>query len=89
MDPADWLTLIEERAPGLRAAGVQSLSLEGVSIQLAPRDTPIERDLPVGETSEPDESDPLNNPMLYPGGRIPGYQIDYDALRRGAMEDDQ
>lgn len=36
LDPGAWLTLIAERAPGLRAAGVTALTLDGVRIQLAP-----------------------------------------------------
>lgn len=75
MTPADWLTLIEARAPGLRAAGVQSVTLEGATIKLAPY---VGESVATGEVvvpvEEPDLTNPLDDPMTF-GGILPGYQI--------------
>ena len=67
------LDLIEKHAPGLRKAGVLSVSIEGLSAQLAP--APIE--VPAGNAEPAGEpgADPLQDPALYPGGIVPGYTL--------------
>lgn len=44
LDPAGWLALIAARAPALREAGVRSLTVDGVSVELAPYDPPAPKD---------------------------------------------
>lgn len=70
------LDLIERHAPALRKAGVLSISIEGLSAQLAP--APIE--LPAGADvpAEDPGADPLHDPALYPNGVVPGYTLAED-----------
>lgn len=71
---AELLTLIEERAPNLIAAGVQSLQIDGLSVSLAPS-VPEKRDIapPKPDAIQPTHIDPLRDASTYPGGRIPGF----------------
>lgn len=76
MTAEQWVTLIEQRAPALRTAGVVSISFDGCAVTLAPA-APT---MPVGDTntSQTDNDnggDPLNNPALYPDGVVPGYVL--------------
>ena len=86
MDGPSWLTLIEERAPRLRAAGVLTLQIDGCTLTLdalPPTDpTPAVAMPDKGYTEfTRDDSDPLNDPALYglpPGSRVPGFDVDPD-----------
>ncbi len=73
IDPAAWLTLIAERAPTLREAGVRSLSIDGVTIELAPYDPPA----PTERRSQNDEPrDLLDDRETYgipEGAAMPGF----------------
>lgn len=77
------LTLITSQAPGLRAAGVAAVELDGdrVTIRLAPpfgaapepRGTAADEP---GVEPEPDpEPDPLDDPATY-GGEVPGFTLE-------------
>jgi hypothetical protein len=70
--PTELLDLLVDRAPGLIAVGVTSISIDGLSATLArPPATP-----PAGAVTKPrakQHVDPLLDPATYPGGRVPGY----------------
>lgn len=70
--PEQWLELIETRARGLREAGVKSINLHGVQIELTPPTDPVIK-------AEPDEGDqdPLHDPITYGrrDGRVPGFRL--------------
>lgn len=84
MTPADWFTLIEDRAPRLRAAGVRSIELDGVTIELRPVSSWAEPPPGTVSTAPPSalESKPgkdLTNPLEDPdtfGGELPGFDVD-------------
>ena len=66
MSPAEWLDLIEHRAPRLRAVGVLTFAIEGCSVQLAtaiPEFAP-----PSSTTGAPESEDPRYD--------LPGYTFD-------------
>lgn len=67
-NPETLLAMIVANAPALRRSGVRSVTLAGMSFELAPPDPPPP--LPVPKAEEV-PSDPLEDPMLYPGGRVP------------------
>lgn len=80
LQPAEWLDLIIEKAPELRSAGVTSLELDGVCIELAPKEQ--EQDYlatwraPLEEAEE--YAHPLNDPETYglrDGQPLPGYSL--------------
>ncbi len=65
------IDLIISRAPALIAAGVTSLSMDGLAVMLAPPPAPAAH---VDEPSAPTQHiDPMQDPATYPGGRIPGF----------------
>lgn len=73
LSPERWLTLVEERAPGLRLAGIESVEIAGCVVRLLPW-VP----LPDGSkrVAEPEpSSDPLFDPASYPGGIVPGFDL--------------
>ena len=74
MSPADWLTLIADRAPALRAAGVTELELDGARVLLAPHVPPPDKTAPTRQLPE-ESSDPLGDAATYAGGIVPGYRI--------------
>lgn len=71
---AELLDLLIARAPALIAAGITSVSIEGLSATLAPPP-------PVAPPASKAKAQPVakshTNPMLdpstYPGGRVPGF----------------
>lgn len=66
---ADKLALLTEHAPGLRRAGVRSLTVGDVTVTLAPPDV---EPGPRGEAYV--STDPLSDPDTYGfSGRIPGF----------------
>lgn len=71
------LALIEQRAPGLRAAGVRSVALDGMTIRLTAADPPAGVLLPSALGPEPgrDLTNPLEDPDTY-GGALPGFDAD-------------
>jgi hypothetical protein len=71
---SELLTLIAERADGLRRAGVLVVTVDGFSAQLAPWNPPTQPERPTA--AEPTYSDPLLDPATYPGGRVPGFERD-------------
>jgi hypothetical protein len=71
MSPGELLTLIEERAHGLRVAGVLTFEIEGASVTLAPY---AGEPATASQAPQPDLSDPLNDPTTF-GGVLPGYRL--------------
>jgi hypothetical protein len=74
MTGADWIALLLRHAKELREVGVLSIRIDGAAATFAP---------PLPAPSEataaaPDDPDPLNNPALYPDGRVPGYTLEPD-----------
>lgn len=70
--PADWLTLIADRAPQLREAGVLELTVDGVTVRLAPYEPPPAQ--PRREEAAVEDPDPLNDPATFGRiGRAPGF----------------
>lgn len=61
---ADTLSLIAERAPALRAAGVRVVDVENVHFELDPPEPPEPKLLPDADQDE-DEVAPLDDPMTY------------------------
>lgn len=77
LQPSDWLDLIAEKAPALRKAGVTSLDLDGVCIELAPVE-PEYAQPGKGIRELADElSNPLDDAATYgmPDGFVPGYHL--------------
>ena len=73
MSPAEWFSLIAERAPSLRAAGVTRVVLDGTEIDLAPHIPDVTK---VTAESQFDFSDPLDDPATYGfTASVPGYRI--------------
>lgn len=84
--PQDWIALLVDKAPHLRAAGVMSISIDGdrVNVGLAPPYEPLEakpaagsdvRPAPPDDPQPEPEPDALDDPATF-GGPVPGYQID-------------
>jgi hypothetical protein len=74
---AELLDMIVARAPALIAAGVTSLSIEGLSVTLskpAPTAGPIGKPTPIARQ----HIDPLQDASTYPGGKVPGFTRDED-----------
>jgi hypothetical protein len=72
-DLAKQLELIAAHAPKLRDAGVQSLSIEGISMVLAPPDPPTPTDTP----GDPKSTRDLDDAVTYglpDGADIPGFR---------------
>lgn len=73
-----WIALVLGEAPRLRAAGVLSIGAEGCTVTLAP----LAAIQPAGEIEKPDATvaaeglDPLHDPHSYPGGIVPGYDLE-------------
>jgi hypothetical protein len=74
--PDELLTLLEERAPRLRAAGVLEIDVRGLRARLAPPDPPPLKK----EKIEPEvRLNPLDDPRTYglpPGAKLPGIAWD-------------
>lgn len=80
--------LLEDHAPKLRAAGVRSLAVGDVHVELLPAEPELEDDRGDTDEDQDEDSDALNSPATYglkPGARVPGFP---NARRRGASEDD-
>lgn len=78
------LRLLAERAPALRRAGVRSLKYGELEVVLVP-DEPAAGPAPTRVTEDAMPSDPLDDPMAYPGGRVPSLlrEIDRRKAERG------
>lgn len=70
---SDLIDLLIRRAPALYAAGVTSLSIDGLSATIgAAVAQPTESDETV--TPPPKQHiDPMQDPASYPSGRVPGF----------------
>lgn len=66
------IDLIVKSAPDLRAAGVTSLTCDGISVTLAPA-APEPADEWVEAPPQPDHTDPLSDPATYPNGVVPSF----------------
>lgn len=81
---AESLRLIAEHAPKLRAAGVQSLTVDGVSMVLLPPDPPAY----VAPALTDEDEQPvslLDDPSAYglpDGAEVPGFRRPDDLPRR-------
>ena len=72
---ADLLTLIAERGPALRAAGVRSFTIDGFSVELGPAEpAQAEQD---DNPPAPVITDPLDDPDTF-GGFMPRTRPDRD-----------
>jgi len=75
--PSDLLTLIAQKAPELRKAGVKAITLdgEGFRVELAPHvEETTQQAAKQEEVVEP--PDPWNDPQTYglpPGAKVPGF----------------
>lgn len=83
MTPEQWLQLVIDRAPELRSAGVDSISIDGASVHLLP----VEPE-PPAVTAMPASADqqflsPLDDPETF-GGVLPGYT--FPVSPPGALE---
>ncbi len=68
------LSTVIKRAPGLRSAGVTTITIDGVSFALAPPEVVPTR-AAIDDVPDEDYSDPLDDPKTY--GRMtgtPGFQ---------------
>jgi hypothetical protein len=82
-DLAAQLALIASHAPKLRTAGVQSLTIGGLSLVLLPPDPPESLDLAPAESDEPRSA--LEDPASYglpDGAAIPGFTRPDDLQRK-------
>ena len=77
------LALVAEHAPKLRAAGVQVLAIDGITMHLAPHDPPAPVDLrpPEDETPVRDLDDPSTY-GLPEGAEVPGFRRPEDLPRK-------
>lgn len=66
-DLTETLRVITEHAPRLRAAGVQSLSIDGIAMVLLPPDPPA---LEQSADADREPTNDLDDPTTY--GRMPG-----------------
>lgn len=74
LSPAAWLTLLVERAPALREAGVLDLSLGGMSVRLAPHEPPPA--VPEARERVEEPANALDDELTYgrrPGSGVPGF----------------
>lgn len=72
---AELLDVLVKRAPALRAAGVRSVIVEGLSFELDPTEPPAprapsKRELEALKRQEI-PADPFDDPMSYPAGFVP------------------
>jgi hypothetical protein len=72
-DLAKQLETIAAHAPKLRAAGVQSLSIDGISMGLAPPDPPPPEPS-TGDQKQPRDLDDAVTYGLPEGADVPGFQ---------------
>jgi hypothetical protein len=78
---ADLLDLLIARAPALIAAGITSVSVDGLSATLAkPAPTPVAAAQPAAIAKQ--HLDPLKDASSYPAGKVPGYTLDKDWIGR-------
>lgn len=71
--PENLIDLIIARAPELHAAGVTSLSMDGIAVTLVrPPEKPSA--LPPPKEQPQQHIDPLKDSSTYPGGRIPSFK---------------
>lgn len=69
LNPAEWLDLLIDRAPALRASGVLEVELDGCAVKLAPH-VADEHGEEAGEGAW--SPDPLKDPATF-GGVLPGF----------------
>lgn len=85
MTPSEWVALICDRASDLRAAGVQSISIDGATVTLyegAPALHSSTGTVPPGPPDRPTLG-PLDDPETF-GGILPGYE--FPVSPPGALE---
>lgn len=74
LSPSAWLALLIDRAPALREAGVLELTMDGVSVTLAPHEAPPAEPDPRERVEEP--ANALDDELTYgrrPGSGVPGF----------------
>lgn len=69
---AELLELLIARAPALIAAGITSVSIEGLSATLA-APPPAAGAAPKAQPVAKQHINPMRDPSTYPGGRVPGF----------------
>lgn len=80
MTAAEFVALLEQHAPRLREAGVLSIQVDGCAASFTPPPPPA---LDTKGDGQPETGDPLDNPALYSGGRVPGYALEGDPNEDG------
>jgi hypothetical protein len=73
MTAAEFVALLEQHAPRLRDAGVLSIQVDGAGATFAPAPPPK---VDLQAAAQPATSDPLDDPALYQGGAVPGYELE-------------
>ncbi len=75
-DPVRLIEIIIQQAPQLIAAGVTSLSVDGLSVTLSAPPPRAPAQAPTPEKIAKSHIDPLRDPSTYPGGKVPGFTRD-------------
>lgn len=76
MTANEWIALLIAQGPALREAGVTSLQFDGMGATLTPAAPKLDSTVgDKGHMVDDANVDPLNNPALYPGGVVPGYEF--------------
>lgn len=80
MTANEWCELLIKLGPQLRDAGVLSLQIDGMAATFTAAVPRIADGVDAGQLEDPG-ADPLHNPALYPGGVVPGYQLETEDER--------
>ena len=77
------IALVVELAPTLYAAGVTSLTVDGIAATVGKAPAPIAKADPPPSARPPPRQhiDPLRDPSTYPTGKVPGFTMDDDKYR--------
>jgi hypothetical protein len=71
------LNLLIEMAPRLHAAGVTSLSVDGLAATLV-KPPVVAADSQPAKPAPRQHMDPMRDPSTYPAGKVPGFTRDED-----------
>lgn len=83
LTPAQWLSLVAEKAAELRKAGIRKLTMPELQLELDPYEMPPEPVRNPQHVEIVEDSDPLNDPATFAmrDGSVPG-------IRRRRSEDE-
>lgn len=68
-----WMDLVISRAAALRAAGVTTITIGGVTVTLAPPEPAPIPTTPDARSDENNDDDPLSDPSTFGGRGVPGF----------------